>query len=291
MSGEVAWTVGTLLRWTTDFFGQRGIETARLDAEILLASALESDRLRLYLDFEKPVTLQERESFRSLVKKRADDRIPVAQLVGQKEFWSLNLLVTQKVLTPRPDTETLVQQALEKLPDPEAEYRIVDVGTGSGAIAIALASERKKSKIWATDISAEALEVAAQNVEKHGLEERVALCQGSLYDAVAGLEFDLIVSNPPYLAEGLGAPAAAAELRHEPKQALFAGDDGLDVLRPLLANADSYLRPGGWLLLEIAPEQEESAGNIAQQAGLCEIQFANDLAGCVRVLLARVGGN
>jgi len=134
------WTVLELLRWTTDYFERNGIDTARLDAEILLAHALEIDRLRLYVDYEKPVLAEERDRFRALVQRRASERVPVSLLLGEREFWSLPFRVSGDVLTPRPDTETLVEAALSKVADVESEVRILDLGTGSGAIALSLAS-------------------------------------------------------------------------------------------------------------------------------------------------------
>ena len=146
------WTILELLRWTTQYFAEREIETPRLDAECLLASALGVDRMRLYLDFDKPASPDERDAFREWVRRRADERVPVAQLVGGKEFWSLPLLVTADVLSPRPDTETLVVAALERLPERDTDARILDIGTGSGAVALAIARERPRARITATDV-------------------------------------------------------------------------------------------------------------------------------------------
>ncbi|HEY5657954.1 MAG TPA: HemK/PrmC family methyltransferase, partial [Myxococcota bacterium] len=147
------WTVLDLLRWTTGHLTDRGIESARLDAECLLAHALGVERLRLYIDFDKPVSGPERDAFRELVRRRAGDRVPVAQLVGRKEFWSMPLRVTRDVLAPRPETETLVAAALDLLPDSASPSRVLDVGTGSGAVALAIARERPRAVITATDLS------------------------------------------------------------------------------------------------------------------------------------------
>ena len=205
------WTILELLRWTTDHFAKQGIETARLDAECLLAFALGVDRLRLYVEFDKPLAAGERSGFRELVRRRADERVPVSQLVGRKEFWSLSLAVTKDVLTPRPETETLVEAALELAPERDAELQILDIGTGSGAVALALASERPKARVTATDVSAAALAVARANAERLELAGRVRFVAGSLFEPVAGERFDLVVSNPPYLskAAGDGSPAGA----------------------------------------------------------------------------------
>src|SRR6185295_3487032 len=176
MSSAVAsrtWTVLDLLRWTTRHFAERGIETPRLDAECLLAHALGCDRLRLYLEFDKPVIESERAVFRGLVRARANERIPVAQLTGAREFWSLPLRVSRDVLIPRPDTETLVTAALDLLPDAAAAARVLDLGTGTGAVALALAHERPRAAIFASDRSAEALRIAQQNAETLGMAGRI----------------------------------------------------------------------------------------------------------------------
>lgn len=286
-SAERTWTVLELLRWTTQHFAGRGIETARLDAECLLAHALGCDRLRLYLDFEKPVEREERARFRALVKRRAGERVPVSQLVGRREFWSLSLVVNGDVLTPRPETETLVQAALALAPDREAELRVLDVGTGTGAIALALAVERPKAEILATDVSPAALAVARENVERLGLGDRVRLREGDLLAPVAGARFDLLVSNPPYVAER-DAATLPPELAHEPRGALFAGPDGTDLLRRLVDGAPAVLRAGGALALECGPEQAERVGGWMREAGFAAVRVERDLAGRPRVVTGRL---
>ncbi len=237
------WTILELLRWTTQYFAERGIETPRLDAECLLASALGVDRMRLYLDFDKPASPDERDAFREWVRRRADERVPVAQLVGGKEFWSLPLLVTADVLSPRPDTETLVAAALERLPERDTDARILEIGTGSGAVALALARERPRARITATDISPAALKVAERNARELGLEGRIEFAEGNLFGPVVGRRFELVVSNPPYLAESERSQLAP-ELAHEPEVALFAGPDGLAVLRETGGWRDGFPRSG-----------------------------------------------
>jgi release factor glutamine methyltransferase len=283
------WTVLDLLRWTTDHFASRGIDTPRLDAEVLLAYALECDRLRLYLEYEKPVEEPERARFRELVQRRADERIPVALLTGTREFWSLSFEVTPEVLVPRPETETLVTAALERLPDAEAELRVLDVGTGSGAVALALASERPKARVVATDISAAALAVAGRNAERLGLADRVAFAEGDLFEPLAGERFDLVISNPPYIGRG-EAESLAPELRHEPESALYAGADGLEVLRRLVAEASDHLEAGGVLALEIDPRQAPALLQLCTDAGLRDVRVHRDLAGRERAVSALAGG-
>jgi len=289
--GVRSWTVLDLLRWTTQHFAERGIETARLDAELLLAHALGCERLRLYVDFDKPIGEAERGRFRELVRARAADRVPVSILVGRREFWSLPLAVTRDVLTPRPETETLVEAALDALADREAEWRVLDVGTGSGAIALAIASERPKARVTATDVSAAALAVARANAEALGLAERVRFLEGSLFEPVAdalaaGARFDAVVSNPPYVArrDTAGLPP---ELRHEPEQALFAGEDGTDVLRALAADVAGALAPGGFAAFELDPRQAEQVAGWLAEGGLVDVAVRRDAAQRPRVVSGR----
>ncbi len=293
MSEAETWTVLDLLRWTTAHFGRQGIETARLDAECLLAHALDTERLRLYLEFDKPVEPQERARFRELVRRRGGERVPVAHLTGRKEFWSLPLRVTPDVLTPRPDTETLVQAALDRLPGPAAgdgaAARLLDVGTGSGAVVLALLSERPGLRAVATDVSAAALAVAAANAEALGLADRLELREGSLFAPVAGERFALVVSNPPYLAAG-EAPGLAPELAFEPQAALFAGPEGTELLGALVAGAAKHLAPGGSLLLELAPAQAPAVAGWMREAGFGDVRVHDDLARRPRVVSGRLAG-
>jgi release factor glutamine methyltransferase len=283
------WTVLELLRWTTQHFSERGIETPRLDAECLLAFALDCDRLRLYVDYEKPVEETERARFRELVRERGGDRVPVALLTGRREFWSLPLRVSRDVLVPRPETETLVATALELVPDRDAEVAVLDVGTGSGAIALAIASERVKARITATDLSAAALVVARENAAALALSDRVRFLEGSLFEPVAGESFDLVVSNPPYVAER-DAARLPPELRHEPASALFAGPDGTDVLRAIAARVGEVLAPGGAVLVELDPRQADAMSAWLREAGLVAINVHRDVAGRQRVVSARKDG-
>lgn len=284
-----AWTVLDLLRWTTHHFAARGIDSARLDAECLLSHALGMERLRLYIEFDKPVNEAERAVFRDLVRRRAEARIPVSQLVGRKEFWSLPLRVTSAVLTPRPETETLVAGALDLLPDREACARVLDVGTGSGALALAIARERPGAVITATDISGEALKIAQENAEELGMADRIRFLEGDLLEPVRGECFDLVVSNPPYLAES-ARPGLAPELAHEPERALFAGPDGMAVLRPLAAAVSEVLSPGAGVAFEIDPDQAARVSASFETAGLGEISVRRDPSGRPRVVSARRAG-
>jgi release factor glutamine methyltransferase len=281
---ERIWTVLELLRWTTKHFAERGIDTPRLDAEVLLAHALGCDRLRLYLEFDKPVVESERAVFRQLVRTRANDRVPVAQLTGSREFWSLPVRVTTDVLIPRPDTETLVTAALDLLPDAAAPARVLDLGTGSGAVALALAHERPRAAIFASDRSREALRIAQQNAEALGMAARIHFLRGDWVAPIAGA-FDCVVANPPYLADGERS-ALAPELAHEPAAALFAGPTGLEALERLCREVPPLLAARGGVAFELAPGQAEQVAAWLEAAGLASAVH-RDLAGCERVVTGR----
>jgi release factor glutamine methyltransferase len=287
---ERTWRVLDLLTWTKEHFAAKGIETPRLDAELLLAHALGCDRLRLYVEFEKPVTPEERAAFRALVRRRAEERVPVAYLTGAREFWSLPLTVTPDVLIPRPDTETLIDAVLARIPDREAELAVLDLGTGSGAIALALARELPRAQLTASDLSTAALAVARKNAEALGLAERLRFLAGDGLAPVAGERFDAIVSNPPYLGEAEAA-GLAPELRHEPALALFLPGDGTALLRRIAAEAGACLRPGGLLALELAPPQAEGVTQSLAAAGFGQIAEHRDLAGRVRAVSGTWGGD
>ena len=280
--GEV-WTVLKLLRWTADYFAGRGIDSPRLDAELLLAETLGLDRVGLYLNFERPLQAEELAAYREKVRRRAG-REPLAYVLGRTEFWSLPFKVTSAVLVPRPDTELLVEEALKRLP--AATARLLDVGTGSGALAIALAHERPGCTVTAIDVSPAALAVATENARANGVAERVAFIEADLAALPAG-PFDLVVANPPYIPTG-DLPALMPEVRDfEPQLALDGGGDGLDACRALARQAGTVLAPGGWLLVEIGIGQAEAVRGLLTAAGLTDIFTARDLSGIERV----VGGN
>jgi release factor glutamine methyltransferase len=278
------WTVLDLLRWTTGHFREHGIDTPRLDAECLLAFALDTDRLRLYLEFDRPVAEPERAVFRSLVRARARERVPVALLTGRREFWSLSLRVTPDVLVPRPDTETLVSAALDLLPERDAPARVLDLGTGSGAVALALAHERPRAAIIATDLSREALKIAQQNAEALGMAARIHFLRGDWTSPIEG-RFDCVVANPPYLARAERA-ALAPELAHEPADALFAGPTGLEALERLCREAPALLSSRGGVAFELAPDQAAQVQAWLAGSGLATAVH-RDLAGRARVVSGR----
>jgi release factor glutamine methyltransferase len=278
------WTILAVLRWTAARFTERGVPTPRLDAELLAAHAFGLSRVQLYTQFDRPLEAAELSTFRALVKRRQAGE-PVAYLTGHKEFWSLDLAVGPQVLVPRPDTETLIEEALARLP-PGRPARVADVGTGSGAIALALARERPEISVFASDLSAKALAVAQGNAERLGL--AVTFVEG---DLLAPLfphgPFDLVAANLPYVPTA-EIPNLAPEVRAEPLEALDGGPDGLDLLRRLITGVSSVLLPGGSVVLEVGAGQAPATVAYCARAGLVEVCTRRDLAGIERVVAARV---
>jgi len=239
-------TIVEVLKLSTDYLQKHGSESARLDSEVLLAHALGLRRLDLYLKFDRPLHDPELSAYRALVARRGKGE-PVAYLVGHKEFMGLDFEVTPDVLVPNPDTEVLVQRAVAIARDTERPVRVADVGTGTGCIAIAVAHYAPNTQVWASDVSAEALAVAARNVSRHQLADRVRLHQGDLMGGLDG-EFDLVCANLPYVASAARLPA---EVTAQPGHALYADEGGAALVRRLLAEAPARLRPGGRVLAEI----------------------------------------
>ena len=273
------WTVLKVLQWTAGYFRDRGIEGGRLDAELLLGDTLALDRVGLYLNYDRPLSAMELESFRAAVARRAK-REPLQYIRAQAEFWSLPFTVSPAVLIPRSDTEVLVEEALKRIAGPG---RILDVGTGSGAIAIAIAHERPEAKVEAVDLSPEALAVARGNAEANGVAERVTLSQGDLRQ-LQGAGYDLVVSNPPYIPSADLAALMPEVRQFEPLLALDGGADGLSAYRLLAVQARALLKPGGWLLLEVGINQAAAVTELLRAAGLVEIFTRADYAGVARVV-------
>lgn len=247
------WTVGRLLKWTTDFLAARDIDSPRLEAEVLLAHALKCQRIELYTRFDEAPGDDARGTYRSLVKKRSEG-MPVAYLVGYKEFYSLPFRVTPDVLIPRPETEFLVIAARDLIKQSQQPWRVLDVGTGSGILAICLAKQAPKLEVTAVDLSPAALEVARENAQTHGVAERIRFLPSDVYEGLAANEqFDLIVSNPPYITTEEMQHLDADVRDYEPHMALEAGPQGTEVIERLLTGASTRLRPGGHLLFEISP--------------------------------------
>lgn len=279
------WTVGRLLEWTAGWLRSRGADSPRLDAEVLLAWVLGCQRIELYTRFDEIVAEEARSAFRELVKRRGQGE-PVAYLTGSKEFFSLLFRVTRDVLVPRPETESLVVRGID-LCRKRGLVRIVDVGTGSGAVAVALARHLPEAVITAVDISPAAVAIARENVEAHGVEDRVRVLEGDLLAGLPeGETFDLILSNPPYIREDEFAGLPQDVRDFEPRQALVAGPRGVEPLERLAAMAAHRLVPGGWLLVEIGPAQASEAV-LAAAPHLEPAATLSDDAGIPRVVQAR----
>lgn len=262
----------------------RDLGVDRLDAHLLVSTLLARPRSWLLAHDQDPLPADTQARYLELLARRAQGE-PLAYLLGDKEFFGLNLQVTPDTLIPRPDTETLVEWALALLPA-DRPARVVDLGTGSGAIALALAHARPQAEVTAVDASAGALNVALANAQRLGLRVRGRL--GSWLAPLAGERFDLIVSNPPYIAEG--DPHLAA-LRYEPLSALTAGPDGLDDLRQIIAQAPAHLTPGGWLLLEHGYDQAEAVTALLGASGFEAIATRFDLGGQPRCTGGRIAAS
>ncbi|MGB2997639.1 MAG: peptide chain release factor N(5)-glutamine methyltransferase [Phycisphaerae bacterium] len=301
-----AWSIGRLLEWTQAFFAKKDIVQPRLEAEILLAHALGTERIDLYLRYEQAVDEEVRTRFRDLVTRRAE-REPTRYLVGGCEFMSLAFKVTRDCLIPRPETELLVEEVLRRAgkgrrarrevleggaSKPAGAVSGIDLCTGCGCIAVSLAVYLPESRIVATDVSAPALKVARGNAEAHGVSERVTFLDGDLYEALEAAAdiapADFLVANPPYVAEAEWAGLQPEIRNHEPREALVAGPGGTEIIQRIVKGAPAYLRPGGTLVVEIGAEQGARVREMATEVrGLAEVEIRKDYAGQDRMLVAR----
>lgn len=260
------------------------VDTPRLDAEILLAHVLNCRRLKLYTDSDRILTTEEISRYKNLVERRAE-KIPVAYLIGVKEFCGLNFAVTPAVLIPRPDTEILVQCATEFLQSAD-EKIFLDIGTGSGAICISILKFCKTARAAAIDISEKSLEVAKFNARKFNVDDRIEFLHGDLFEPVGKRKFAAIISNPPYI------PTAEiknlqAEVLTEPVTALDGGADGLNFYRRIISGAKDFLLPAGFLAVEIGINQAAAVKNLFAENNFVEIEILKDLAGLERVICAK----
>ncbi len=290
------WTIKRLLEWTVDFFGQTDAAGARLDAEVLLAEAMQCQRIALYTQYDLVPPAEVLETFRAWVKRRAAGE-PVAYLVGHREFYSLSFRVTPDVLIPRPETEHVVIAALEVAKEITARpLRVIDVGTGSGCIAITLAKQLRRAQkidslaIAATDISQAALDVARQNAKSHDVDSVVRFFCGDLLAALpAGSQpVHLIVSNPPYVGRGEIETLDPHVKQHEPEVALFGGQDGTEIIQRLIQQSAELLLPGGALIFETSPINiDRCVQLVAANDAFGQVDIEKDLAGHKRVVVAR----
>jgi release factor glutamine methyltransferase len=272
------WTTLKVLTWTKGYLAGKGVDNARLEAEWLLAAALRLDRVGLYVNFDRPLSAPELAACREMVARRAR-REPLQYILGSQEFMGLDFEVNPAVLIPRHDTETLVREALAHAP---AARSVLDIGVGSGCIAVALAKALPTAEVAGVEQSAASLAVAAQNAARHGV--AVELLEGSLFAPVAGRKFDLIVSNPPYIATADLATLQPEVREHEPRGALDGGADGLACYRLLVPAAPAFLAPRGWLLVETGMGQAPAVREMFAASGFAEIFTATDPGGIERVV-------
>ena len=286
---EEQWTVLKVLRWTTEYFSEKGFEQPRADAEVLLAHALGMERIHLYLNHDKPLSAAELARFRGFIRRRAAFE-PTQYITGKQEFWSLDFEVTPAVLIPRPETEVLVEKALE-IAGNEA-CLILDLGAGSGAIAVALAHERTGIRVIAADKSWSAIQVARRNAVRHGVADRISFVVTDLFGAIASRPlFDLIVSNPPYVSDAELLDLAPEIANYEPRSALRGGGKrGLALIRKILEQFHVRLKRRGSLLLEIGLGQAEILEAEFSQDLAARSHFIEDYSGIKRVLHIRGKG-
>ncbi|MCP4627999.1 MAG: peptide chain release factor N(5)-glutamine methyltransferase [bacterium] len=290
---ESQWTIIKLVRWATSYLKSYDIDSPRATGEILLAHALQCSRIDLYLKYDQPLVADELQKFKVLIKRRVR-REPVAYILGVKEFWSLDLEVNSDVLIPRPETECLVEVALDLLSDKSARppQRILDLGTGSGAIVLALASQQPRHIYLASDRYRSVVELACRNARRHNLFQKIHFFVGDWLSALNNSRpgFDMIASNPPYIPSRLIGGLQPEIHRFEPIAALNGDDDGLSCYRNIIGNAHNHLKPGGVLLLEIGHDQRE---DIRQIANACDrymdFNCSKDYSGCDRVVKMRKG--
>ena len=286
---ERTWKLLDILAETSRFFDSRGLENGRLQAELMLSAVLDVKRLDLYLQFERPLHTDEVDRYRDYVRQRLQ-RIPVQYIIGIAAFRNLELSVTPDVLIPRPETEVLVDVALEYLPE---DGRALDLCCGSGAIALSLAGEAAMAQVVATDISAAALKVAKANGESNGLAGRVEWFCGDLFIPLEGTEpFDIVVANPPYVRHDDLTDLQPEVRDHEPHLALDGGEDGLNCYRRIAQQAPAFIRPGGYLLLEVGDGQSAAVEALLAQVGcFSEVQSKPDLNNVLRFVVARLAAS
>jgi release factor glutamine methyltransferase len=296
---EQAWTVRSMLLWAREWLGKKGVDNPRLDAELLLARALECDRLRLYVDHDKPLAPAELSRFKALIVRRAE-REPVAYILGVKEFYGRPFAVDRRAFIPRPETELLVQEALKALreglakpddaagpEDPAGPLRALDLCAGSGAVGVSLAAELPALEVDMVELSEPAAEVARANAAAHA-PGRATVYTGDLYAALPEpVRYRAVVANPPYVPLRDEARLAPEIALHEPSLALYGGEDGLAVIRRIVAGAKGWLSAGGTLLLEIDPPEAQEVIALCGAVGLSGVRVTQDLAGHDRIVVAR----
>ncbi len=272
-----------MLNWTETYFHEQKLDSPRLDAQVLLAHAINCRRTDLYVRFDAEPTAEQRTKFREMVKARASG-MPVAYLVGTKEFYLLPFIVSPAVLIPRPATETLVLAALEVIKS-FSTPNVLDIGTGSGCVGVTIAVQNKSATVIAADINSEALTVACRNVDKHGVADRITFVESDLFAAVdATAKFDAIVSNPPYIPSTEISQLMKDVKDHEPALALDGGPDGFAIIGRIIEQASGYLNPGGSLLIEVGRGQADVAAQKFVASGYADVKVRKDADGIARVV-------
>ncbi len=279
---EKLYTVQELITLSTAYLGEKGCASPRLDAELLLAHVLKVDRVRLYLNLERPLEKEEVDAYRRLIGLRGN-RIPVAYLVKQKEFYGHQFVVNEAVLIPRPETELLIYKTLTLLQG-FTNPQVLDLGTGSGVIGITIALELPQAKVLATDISHAALRIAKLNADRLGVADQLSFLSSDMFSQIPNQKFDLICSNPPYIASH-DLTELEPEVKLEPNLALDGGKDGLDYYRILLGQAGAYLTSGGFLLLEIGHDQADSVTSLGVDHGFNLLEVIQDYSAFDRVVV------
>ena len=292
--GRTSWTILDLLKWTTDYFSRHAIDSPRATAEILLAYTLAVKRIDLYLRYDQPLNPAELQHFKALIKRRIA-REPVAYIIGTKEFWGLDFAVAPGTLIPRPETECLVEKALEIIDTAASRspLHILELGTGSGAVVTALAKERPGQVFYASDRSPQTLSVARRNAAANGLKERIHFFTGDWFTPLSPsrVRLDLVLSNPPYINADV-IPTRQPEIHQfEPLAALDGGPDGLDCIRSIIEQAPAYIHPGGRLLLETGHDQHAAIERFVDPLPAYDrVDFGKDYSGYDRIAALWLAG-
>jgi len=287
------WTIRSLLGVSTDYLKKKQVDSPRLTAEILLAHQLKSDRVNLYLNLDQPLTEKEVSGYRAFIRRRLS-REPLQYITGIQEFWSIDFMVDARALIPRPETELLVEQAVRLLkPAAESENqgpKILDLGTGCGTLAVSLAKEVPNGQIWATDKSQDALQLARLNAERHGVSDRIEFTEGDLWEPLTnlGIKFDIILSNPPYVASEEYNDLPPEVRDYEPRSALDGRDGGMYYIERILTEAPDYMKPEAWIMLEMAPDQtEKGLGLVEKIEGYADSARIRDYSRLYRIVMAQ----
>jgi release factor glutamine methyltransferase len=287
------WTIKNLLQVAADFLKEKKVDSPRLTAEILLSHLLNFDRINLYLNFDKPLTESEVANYRSFIKRRVRHE-PIQYITGVQEFWSLEFKVDRRVLIPRPESEVLVEQTINHITTGSKSLtsspKILDIATGCGILAIALGKEIPSARIWATDISSDALALASYNAHKHQVTNKIRFVKGALFEPLKNLKitFDIILSNPPYIATEEYDQLPPEVREWEPTLALNGKKGGLFFIEEIIKKAPDYMEPEGWLLIEMAPFQTEDAIKFIEKTGkYSNITRVKDYSQRYRIIVAQ----